>query len=252
MNKYGYIQDDYDDRDYRFAAKAPAPPAFPPVDLRSKCPPVMHQGKIGSCTAFGTTAMVRFVRSKQKLQDFAPSPLFTYYTTRQIEGTVLEDAGAMVRNALKSAVVYGVVQEERWKYEVSKFRLTPPADVYAEAQKYQTLEYRRISEGSVQDMQQCLFEGYPFTFGAMLFNSFEGVVVAKTGIVPMPTARERRLGGHCMLCVGWKVINKKNYFIVQNSWGAKWGDKGFCYIPFEYMGNKKLVSDCWTIRLAEA
>jgi C1A family cysteine protease len=251
MTKYGYIKDSYDARDYQFTAAAKAPIVFAPVDLRPKCSPVMDQGKIGSCTAFGTTSMVQFVRSKQNLQNFTPSPLFTYYTTRQIEGTESRDAGAMVRNALKSAVVYGVVQEEKWRYDVTKFKLAPTPDVYAEAQKYQKLEYRRITDGVIHDMQQCLFEGYPFTFGAMLFKGFESSSAKRTGIVPMPSAREARLGGHCMLCVGWKMINSRRYFIIQNSWGTNWGSKGFCYIPFEYMGNKNLVNDCWTIRLTE-
>jgi hypothetical protein len=30
-----------------------------------------------------------------------------------------------------------------------------------------------------------------------------------------------------MLCVGYVG----NYFIVKNSWGEDWGDKGYCYIP---------------------
>jgi len=252
MRKYGYIKDKEDARDYKFLARATPPVVFNPVDLRPLCPPVMDQGQLGACTAFGTTEMVNFVRKKQKLPNFTPSPLFTYYTTRQIEDTVNLDSGAMVRNALKSAVVYGVVQEEKWQYDISKFTLAPTTEVYAEALKHQTLQYKRINDGDLVGMQQCLLEGYPFTFGAIVFPSFESTSVAKIGIVPTPAPKEKPLGGHCMLCVGWKKLFGKSYFIVQNSWGKNWGDKGFCYIPFEYIGNKNLVNDFWTIRLEEA
>lgn len=251
MRKYGWIKDNRDKRDKLFKAKAVPPQSFTPTDLRADCATVMDQGKLGACTAFGTVEMVHFVRKKQKQQDFTPSPLFTYYTTRQIENSVNRDAGAMVRNAIKSAVLYGVVQEEKWNYDITKFKVKPNPGVYAEALKHQTLKYHRINDGVIRDMQQCLFEGYPFTFGAALFASFESAEVATSGIVPIPRTGEWQVGGHCMLCVGWKVLDGRNYFIIQNSWGTDWGDKGFCYIPFEYMGNRKLANDFWTIRLEE-
>lgn len=37
-------------------------------------------------------------------------------------------------------------------------------------------------------------------------------------------------GGHAVALVGYT----KNYFIVRNSWGLKWGDKGFGYASLAY------------------
>jgi hypothetical protein len=93
-------------------------------------------------------------------------------------------------------------------------------------------------------MKHCLAEGYPFAFGLQLFDSFmrEG----NKGI-PMPNPeREESQGGHAMLCVGYS--DKDRVFVVRNSWGAHWGDKGYCYIPYDYMTNPEYCDDCWTIR----
>ena len=39
-------------------------------------------------------------------------------------------------------------------------------------------------------------------------------------------------GGHAVLITGWT----KKYWIVQNSWGEKWGKKGRFYIPINKTG----------------
>jgi len=250
--KPGWLKDKPDARDYAFRAKLRTTP-YTPVDLRPNAAAIIDQGNLGSCTACATTKMVEFVRKKQNLPAFSPSVLFTYYTTRQIEGTVNFDNGAYVRNALKSAVQYGVVSNATWPYLVEKFKIKPATKVYTEALKYQALEYRRIADGDLASMQQCLADGYPFMFGALVYTSFLSTMVARTGIVPypVPSKKEKMEGGHCMLCVGWKLINEQPYFIIQNSWGKGWGDKGFCYIPCDYLNNKSLASDFWTITLEE-
>jgi C1A family cysteine protease len=49
-----------------------------------------------------------------------------------------------------------------------------------------------------------------------------------------------------MLCVGYS--DSRQVFIVRNSWGADWGDEGYCYIPYAYMTNPDYCRSCWTIR----
>lgn len=45
-------------------------------------------------------------------------------------------------------------------------------------------------------------------------------------------------GAHCVLIVGWK--NDK--WVVMNSWGKNWGDKGFFYLPIDFKWY-----ECWGI-----
>jgi hypothetical protein len=91
-----------------------------------------------------------------------------------------------------------------------------------------------------------LAEGYPIVFGIALFPSFDTCNKNK-GVVPMPSPTEASRsahGLHAMLCVGYSEVDK--LFIVRNSWGDKWGDGGYCYMPYEYLINPKFnMGDCW-------
>lgn len=249
----GWLRDKLDERDYKYTLRVKAPTTMlPSVDLRPKCPPILDQGNLGSCTACATTSMVQFVRNIEKFQDFQPSPLFTYYSTRLMEGTEQQDAGASVRDALLSTVKYGVVPELFWRYNIKNFTVKPPAGVWNEALKHQTLSYIRLNSTSVQDICSCLSQGYPFTVGIEVFESFMTSTVARTGIVPMPNVKkENVLGGHCMMAVGYEGVGTNQNLILQNSWGTKWGQRGFCKIPFAYITNPDWAGDFWTIRITE-
>src|SRR5260370_34602455 len=87
--RYGWVPDLPDARDYLFAAPAIALAALPPsADLRSGCPPVYNQGRIGSCTANAIAAAFEFALKKQTLADFMPSRLFIYYNERAMDSHV--------------------------------------------------------------------------------------------------------------------------------------------------------------------
>jgi C1A family cysteine protease len=93
-------------------------------------------------------------------------------------------------------------------------------------------------------------DGYPVIFGFNVYESFKNESVEKTGIMSMPnTQTEQMLGGHAVLIVGNTTISDTEYYIVRNSWGTQWGDKGYFYMPKEYVENADLASDFWSIKL---
>lgn len=223
-------------------SRAPLPAL---IDLRPSCPPVYDQGPLGSCTANAIGAAYQFDQLKQHNKFVCvPSRLFIYYNERKMEGTVSEDCGASISDGVISTHNTGIVQEDHWPYDVSKFAVEPPAALYEEAKHHITGNFKSITQ-SLTQLKTCLSEGYPIILGIILYSSFQSDVVAKTGVVPMPKPKEDCLGGHAVCCVGYD--DAKERFIMRNSWGSAWGDKGYFYLPYEYLTNPNLACDFWAI-----
>jgi C1A family cysteine protease len=249
--RFGWIPDLPDHRDHVYSAPLMIVTALPPkADLRPKCPPVVDQGQLGSCTANAIGNAHLFGQMKQgQPGPFLPSRLFIYYNERVMEGTVNSDAGAMIRDGIKSVANQGACPEKLWPYQINKFTKKPSAACYKEALKHQALSYSRVTQNLAQ-MKGCLASGYPFVFGFTVYESFQSAAVAKTGTVPMPGQGEAVLGGHAVLAVGYD--DTKLRFIVMNSWGTGWGSKGYFTIPYGYLTDSDLAADFWTIRIVEA
>jgi C1A family cysteine protease len=242
---YGWIPDLPDQRDHQYAKVHAVPRKLPAkVDLRAKCPPVENQGQLGSCTANALAGALEFLELKDKRPLVDLSRLFIYYNERVIEHSVKQDAGAMLRDGIKTLAKQGVCAERLWPYVIKQFAKRPAKTCYTQALQHTISSYQRLS--TTQEMRACLADGYPFVFGFTVYESFESDAVANTGTVPMPSRREHVLGGHAVCAVGYDDAAKR--FIVRNSWGADWGKKGYCTMPYAYLADRNLSDDFWTMR----
>jgi C1A family cysteine protease len=212
------------------------------VSLRSKMPPVMNQGQLGSCTANSSGAMFAFAHGGGPY-----SRLQIYYNSRMMEGTVDHDSGAYLRDVIQVLATVGAGMEADWPYVESNFTVAPPAIEMNEAAQNKALEYSRLV--TRDDFRNCLVQGHPFVVGFTVYSSFEGQEVAQTGVVPMPTADDQMMGGHAVCVIGYNTnFNGGDYYEVRNSWGEDWGDQGNFWIPAAYIENPNLACDAWTVR----
>jgi C1A family cysteine protease len=232
-----------------FSAGTPLPAS---VDLRSKCPPVYDQGELGSCTANAGCCAVEFDMIAQGEKDTTPSRMFLYFVERDTDGDVNDDGGSTLRTCIQCIDTYGVCDEPLWPYNIDNFTVKPSNQCYVQALTRKGLNAFSLNQ-NLYELQHCLaVYSRPFVFGITLYDSFESDAVASNGIVPMPHVHhEKCLGGHAITCVGYKSDHSaagSGYFIIRNSWGPNWGDKGYFYLPYAYVLNPALASDFWCVQ----
>ena len=273
----GFIRQKPDPKDFKiatiyklFGIKEPA--KLPTkVDLRAKCSPIVDQGQLGSCTANAGSGLVDFCENKQGYGFLVGSRLLLYYNTRvKIEkNPAKQDTGCTIRGTLKSLGTYGICKEPTWPYIISKFGTAPNKTAVGEAANYRALTYALVDQPGMSGtavltaIKQQLVNGIPMEFGFDVFDSYSQA--SRTGAFPYPSKNENRVGGHAILCVGFddsKVITNtidktstKGAFLIRNSWGTGWGEKGYGWLPYDYVTKNfqgtRLATDFWVL-LSEA
>lgn len=250
MPAMGWKPDRPDDRDHVYEAPKKIVEALPrKVDLRPQCPPVYDQGKLDACTANAIAAAIEFNLAKQRSRSLCtPARLFIYYNERKLEGKVKYDAGARLRDGIKTVAKEGVPPESVWPYREERFAHEPPPHVYRKAANLRALAYKRVKQ-DIEQLKGCLAAGYPFLFGFSVYPSFASKRCDRTGAMPMPRPGEDPMGGHAVLAVGYDEGRRR--FIVRNSWGGAWGKAGYFTAPYDFLTDPEHAQDFWTIRFVD-
>ena len=255
---FGWRPDKPDFRDK--ICQIQVPPALPFfVDLRPQFPAIYDQGPLGSCTANAISGVMESDQIREKLKyEFIPSRLFIYYQERVMEGTVLSDSGAEIRDGVKSVNIYGACPESDWPYNVAKFAVKPTPVAYKDAKLHKSLKYASVNV-DVPSVQAVMAAGFPVVFGFTVYSSFMSDEVSQSGIMQMPVKSETVEGGHAVVMVGYSTVSWTDKgtgrsmppgLIIRNSWGADWGLGGYFVMPFGYV-NTDLSDDYWQIDVVQ-
>jgi hypothetical protein len=240
--KYHWTKQPVDLRDKPYTLSAVAQPNI--VDLRQYCSPIEDQGQLGSCTGNAIAGAIELL-DKRAGKNLDVSRLYIYYYERLLEGTINYDSGAYIRDGMRAVYNYGAPLESLWPYDITKFKMAPNSSATTDGAKRKVTLYQAIANH--QGCLDALASGYPVVIGFNVYTSFESATVARTGVMPYPkTSRERLLGGHAVLLVGYDKT--RQVYIVRNSWGTSWGDRGYFYMPFQVIQNTQMSSDFWIIK----
>jgi C1A family cysteine protease len=238
--------------------RAAAPSA---VDLRLWASPVEDQGALGSCTAQAGAGVIEYYERKAFGRHVEASRLFLYKVTRNLM-KAKGDSGAYLRTTMGAMVLFGAPPEKFWPYTDTEagFDREPPAFCYAFAQSYRALLYYRHDPAGtpravvLERLKTHLAAGHPAMFGFTVYDSIDQADA--TGRIPEPSGRERILGGHAVVAMGYDdamtIANAsggepaRGALLIRNSWGRGWGESGYGWLPYAYV-LRGLAEDCWSV-----
>src|SRR2546423_4541719 len=258
------------------SAKAASLPSR--VDHRRWCPPARLQGNYNTCAAHVVAALVEYFQRRAFGESTAPSRRFLFRVAKNLaEAKGNAQNGIYIRQAMGALKLIGAPPEKFFPYPditdpaaANAFDEEPSAFLYALAADYQAVTYYRLDTRDesgnptlkpaelLQMIKRHLAANIPTTIGFPLYaDIIKGSMV--NGELPYPPDGDTKLGSHAVTVVGYdddKTFasasdkNEKGALLILNSWGEKWGEKGFGWLSYKYL-LENACSDAWTLLRTE-
>ena len=218
------------------------------MDLRIHCPPVEDQLTTSSCVGNAVVGALEFHQKKAGMPLTDLSRLFVYYNARALAGMQGQDSGTLIHHGMASLMAHGVCEAALWPFDLPRLTQQPPKPCYENAQKYEAIQYARTPRGD--PALKVLAQGLPVVFGMFApMNYYQHA--NETGVMPKPdqVPNDQPPAGHAMLIVGYDLDDRT--WLVRNSWGVKFADKGYLRIPFETLEAWAPEEAFWTVGAIE-
>jgi hypothetical protein len=209
------------------------------VSLERFAPDAQDQGQQGSCVGWGSTYAARTilesVNTGRDPNQIAFSPAFTYNQIgmRDCQGTYIDRAMDLMTSE-------GSVPYEKFPYDENSCSKQPDTYVLREASQFKMKGAHRLSISGddytvdVNAIRENLAHNAPVVIGMSVGGTFMKDMEGKDTWVPSNHDYDRNgFGGHCMCVLGYDDYKDEGSFLIQNSWGPKWGNNGRAWINYK-------------------
>jgi len=227
--------------------------ALPPdKDLRQPWWDIGNQGETGSCVGWASTdGVMRYhlVGAGRLPKRGRVSPRFTWMASKETDEfatrpeTFIEEAGTSLKAAMDICRKYGVVLESMLPFNIDTLMYSGnESTFFASAAQRKAAAYFNLAK-NLNHWRTWLATAGPIMAGVSVDATWDAATDTH-GILDTFQPNTVR-GGHAVCIVGYR---KDGRFIIRNSWGTAWGDKGFGYASEAYV-NGAFFPESYGIKL---
>ena len=228
-----------------------AQPGRAQVDLRPFMPPVGNQGGQPSCTAWAVAyacgSFYQGIRRGRKpvRPDDQMSPAFLYNQVKERGG------GSAIHKALLAWRKQGVATLESMPHTDRNDTRLPNAQQNYVAGEFRIMGYGKIANRDT--IRTALSLMYPVVINMQTTKAFlyRRWPVYSTAVHKASGPPGGKHAFHAMCLVGFD--DGRRAFLVQNSWGPKWGQGGYAWLSydlFERVGPGNVIWSAWVVERA--
>lgn len=214
------------------------------IDLSSNFPAPGDQGQQSSCVGWSTAYALKTYQEKIEIgwSLNTPSHLFSpAFIYNQI--VIGNDQGAYIRDALNLAVQVGVSTLSTMPYSDRDYVTQPSFSAFAEASLYKATNWYRIND--TDQIKAALVNRKPVVCGIAVYESLYYISGSDS---VYNTAQGRLLGGHAVTIVGYDDNKFGGAFKIINSWGVRWGDNGYFWLPYSF-ASQGIMSEAYVSKM---
>jgi hypothetical protein len=233
--------DQEQDWEFQHAEDAGVMAAAPPIpstkDLREPdWWKIANQGSTGSCVGWATADSVlrwHLVKAGRLTKTDPLSPRFQWMAAKETDEfasrptTFIEADGTSLKAALDVARKYGAVRSNVLPFASARLYAGDAKSFYALAAQFKIASYFNLGD-NLGNWKTWLATQGPILTRLDVDATWDAAAdnAGKLDLYQPETTR----GGHAVALVGYT----QDRFIVRNSWGTGWGDKGFGYASTAY------------------
>lgn len=199
--------------------------------------PVFNQGQCGSCWAVSSTMMLsdRFaIQSKSRYipMDINNVLACTKGQSQGCGGGFMQEAGQYFASDGTTAACFPYNPGMQTAPSCNQVQQQCGDKEKFYAVRGSVREFR----GDIDQIQSDIMNNGPIVAGYMVDKSF---MEYKGGVFVQPQ-NLNTVGGHAVVIVGWGYDNNlgRGYWIVRNSWGEQWGERGYFRFAWNDGGDK--------------
>ena len=175
----------------------------------------------GTAWAAGYTAMTVLMR-KQGRRDYVCSPSFLYNQLQRGE------AGVEIRETVALLAGMGCAPLGTMPYNADDPTTRPSPTALQQARDFRAQGFGRVDYTDLNQLKAHLLQGSAIVVTVSITKNFINLTGPR-----WPGPEGFFVGRHTVAIVGYNEDSRE--FLIQNSAGSAWGDKGFAWIPYAWM-----------------